>query len=205
MFQKSLFFLLSIFLIPLFCLAQSQVTGIVYHDENGNGRKDRREQVLAGISVSNGVDVVQTNQQGKYTLPVGEDNIIFVIKPNGYRPPVNEYNQPQGYYIHKPHGSPESIYPGVVPTGPLPKFVDFGLVQQDESKEFTALVFGDPQAYNMDEIGYFAKGIVEELKGIENVAFGISLGDIVGDDLVLHQPYIESVAQVGVPWYNDNL
>jgi len=182
--------------------AQSEVTGIVYHDQNGNGKKERRERGLAGIAVSNGVDVVQTDEKGRYTLPVGDDNIIFVIKPQGFRPPVNEFNQPQGYYIHKPVGSPDLIYAGSEPTGPLPKSLDFGLIQQDESDSFTALIFGDPQAYNMNEIEYFAQGIVKELEGIDNIAFGISLGDLVGDDLVLHNPYIQATSKIGIPWYN---
>src|SRR5690606_20854812 len=41
-----------------------------------------------------------------------------------------------------------------------------------------------------------------ELEGIENIGFGLSLGDLVGDDLVLHNPYVQAVSKVGVPWYN---
>lgn len=202
MMKKSILWVALAIFFPFIAVSQSQVTGIVYDDANGNGKKDRREQGLAGVAVSNGVDVVQTDDKGRYVLPIGEDNIIFVIKPSGYRPPVNEFNQPQGYYIHKPHGSPESTYPGVAPTGPLPKSVDFGLIKTDESDAFTALVFGDPQPYNMDEIDFFTRGIVNELAGVEKVAFGISLGDIVGDDLTLHQPYIEAMSAIGIPWYN---
>lgn len=202
MIRKSILVFFTIIFLPFLALTQTQVTGVVYHDQNANGKKERREPGLAGVAVSNGVDVVQTNEKGEYSLPLGSDNIIFVIKPTGFRPPVNEFNQPQGYYIHKPQGSPELKYAGSVPTGLLPKSLDFGLLQQDESAEFTALVFGDPRAYNLDEVGYFAKGIVEELKGIKNIAFGISLGDLVGDDLVLHNPYISAVSEVGVPWYN---
>ncbi len=183
-------------------IAQTTATGYVYEDTNENGQRDRREQGIAGVAVSNGVDVVLTDANGRYQLPVYDDNILFVIKPSGYRVPVNEHNQPQYYYIHKPNGSPELKYPGVAPTGQLPKSVDFGLYANEEPERFTALVFGDPQAYNLDEIRYFYQGIVAELEGVEDVAFGISLGDLVGDDLVLHPPYIEAVGKVGVPWYN---
>src|SRR5690606_8974072 len=139
---------------------------------------------------------------GRYEVPVGKDNILFVIKPAGYKVSVNEFNQPQYYYIHKPEGSPSLTYQGVEPTGKLPNSVDFGLLKYEEPSVFTSLIFGDPQAYTLEEVSFFARGIVSELKGVENIAFGLSLGDLVGDDLVLHSPYIQAVSKVGVSWYN---
>ncbi|RYZ55079.1 MAG: metallophosphoesterase, partial [Sphingobacteriales bacterium] len=100
-------------------------------------------------------------------------------------------------------GSPADFkYKGSSPTGKLPKSVDFVLTPYNEPSTFTSLIFGDPQAYNLKEVDYFAKGIVSELKGIKNIGFGLSLGDLVGDNLVLHNPYIKAVSNVGVPWYN---
>ncbi len=182
--------------------AQTQVTGYVYHDANGNGKRDRGERGIGGVRVSNGLEVVATGENGTYTLPVGKDNIIFVIKPSRYQVPVNEWKQPQFYYIYKPDGSPALKYGGVQPTGALPKSVDFALIPAEESQQFRALIFGDPQAYNHKELDYCAQGIVDEVKGAQNVAFGLSLGDLVGDHLVLHNPYIHAVSAVGVPWYN---
>ncbi|WP_119081066.1 calcineurin-like phosphoesterase C-terminal domain-containing protein [Chitinophaga alhagiae] len=182
--------------------AQQTATGFVFHDANGNGKKDRKEAGIANVSVSNGVDVVATDARGRYQLPVGNDNILFVIKPSGYKVPVNELQQPQYYYIHKPAGSPALKYKGVAPTGKLPSSVDFPLTPSEESGNFTALVFGDPQPYTLDEIGYFSEGIVAEVRGIANIAFGLSLGDLVGDNLDLHNPYIKAVKEVGLPWYN---
>lgn len=51
------------------------------------------------------------------------------------------------------------------------------------------------------------KGIPEvlvsnRLHDAEGYEFGITLGDIVGDDLDLFEPYTESVAKVGQPWFN---
>lgn len=189
-------------LLGLSVQAQSVARGYVYHDLNGNGKKEKKEKGLQGVAVSNGVEVVLTNEKGEYELPVGEDNILFVIKPTGYKVGLNELNQPQYYYIHKPNGSPALNYEGVKPTGKLPKSVDFALVKYEEPTHFTSLIFGDPQAYNLEEVEFFSRGIVNELKGIENIAFGLSLGDLVGDDLVLHSPYIKAVSEVGVPWYN---
>ena len=179
--------------------AQHMATGTVFNDLNQNGKQDRREAGIPNVAVSNGEDVVVTDAKGKYELTVGEDNIVFVVKPSGYTLPLDELNHPQSYYIHKPQGSPKELtYPGVAPTGPLPKSIDFGLQQTEESNQFRALVFGDPQAYTEQEIAFFNRAMVDEVEGIQGVSFGISLGDLVGDDLTLHPKY---KASVGRNWY----
>ena len=48
-------------------LAQS-ASGYVFHDNNKNGIKDVGENGLKGISVSNGIDVIQTDGEGKWSL-----------------------------------------------------------------------------------------------------------------------------------------
>src|SRR5690606_19659847 len=72
----------------------------------------------------------------------------------------------------------------------------------DTNNNFKVLLFGDPQPYTREEVDFFARGIVKEVEGIEAVEFGLSLGDLVGDDLSLFNPYIEAVQRVGIPWYN---
>jgi 3',5'-cyclic AMP phosphodiesterase CpdA len=186
----------------LTCLAQVKISGYVYQDINQNFRKEKREKGIAYVSVTNGVDVVQTDSLGRYTLPVADDQILALIKPAGYDLPENELNLPQFFYIHKPVGSPDFKYKGVAPTGELPKELNFDLLPAKEELEFTALVFGDPQPYDLTEVAFFEKGVISEVIGIANVKFGISLGDLVGDDLSLFKPYQEAVAKVGIPWYN---
>ncbi len=183
-------------------IAQNQATGFVYEDINQNGKKEKGESGIPNVAVSNGREVVLTDSDGKYKLHVGADHTVFVIKPSGYLLPVDDYNLSQFYYTHKPDGSPDLDYSGVVPTGDLPRSVDFGLIRGSEKEDFTMLVFGDPQPYTREEVEYFYKGIVKELEGVENVDFGLSLGDLVGDDLNLFQPYREVVKKVGVPWFN---
>ncbi|MDR1886351.1 MAG: metallophosphoesterase, partial [Prevotellaceae bacterium] len=111
--------------IPVF--GQSVVTGYVFEDLNSNGKKDRKEKGIAQVAVSNGREVSVTDASGKYQLPVEGDNIIFVVKPAGYKTPLDEFNNSCSYYIHKPEGSPDSRYKGVQPTGKLPASVDFAL------------------------------------------------------------------------------
>jgi hypothetical protein len=194
-----------IFLVSLSATSvfAQNIKGYVYHDENGNGKRDRKEVGLANVAVSNGVEVVKTDNQGSYSLPKRETQIVFVIKPSGYQSPLNQDNQPVNYYINKPNGSPADFkYAGSKPTGNLPASLDFPLVKVNESDEFRVLVFGDPQPYTQQEVDFFEKDIVDEVVGIKNVAFGLSLGDLVGNDLSLHSPYIKAVKKIGLPWYN---
>ena len=80
--------------ISTFAFAQQTATGYVFEDVNRNGIKDKKEKGIAHISVSNGVEVVQTEADGKYTLPVQDDNIIFVIKPSQYMTQKNASQLP---------------------------------------------------------------------------------------------------------------
>lgn len=177
-------------------------TGTVFLDSNRNQVKDANEKGLAGVRVSNGQDVVQTDANGKYSLTVSDDTIVFVIKPRGFMTPVDKNRLPKFYYIHKPQGSPNGLkYKGVTPTGPLPETIDFPLIEQDESDTFKVLVFGDTQPSNMREIAWLAHDVIEEVIGTDAV-FGLSLGDLVGDNLNLFHPLNEVIATVGVPWYN---
>lgn len=193
-------------LCSLFCLsgiAQNSVLGYVYLDDNRNGIFDKKEKGLQGVAVSNGKDVVMTNPKGFYQLPTGNDNIIFVIKPAGYQFKNNQYNLPEFYRLHKPLGSPTSYqYKGAAPTGRLPKCLNFALYQQNEPADFSVLVFGDPQPYNLNELGFFSKSIVDDVTVNGQLKFGISLGDIVGDNLDLHQPYKQIMSKLNRTWYN---
>lgn len=183
--------------------AQLTAAGTVYLDDNGNNRLDNEERGIPDVPVSNGEEVVLTDEEGNYSLQVDEDDgRIFVIKPSGYRLPTDDFNRPQFYYFHKPQGSPRLEFPGVEPTGKLPGAINFPLMEDDSNDEFSVLLFGDPQPYTRQEADYFDRDIVSELHNANGYEFGITLGDIVGDDLDLFRPYSESIAKIGVPWFN---
>jgi hypothetical protein len=175
--------------------------GVVFHDANGNRKFDAGEKTLADVRVSNGVQLVKTDANGRYSIEVTDDSIVFVIKPKNWRTPISKTQLPEFYYIHKPAGSPKSKYAGVAPTGPLPKSVDFPLYPQEEPKEFKALMFGDPQPRNQEEVDYNTHDVIEELVGTD-ASFGVTLGDIVFDDLNMFESQAKAIALLGIPWYN---
>ena len=65
--------------------AQETARGYVFYDRDMNGQKDPEEIGLRDVCVSNGRDVVLTDDNGMYELPVDNDDIIFVIQPKGYK------------------------------------------------------------------------------------------------------------------------
>ena len=200
MIKQILFFLSLMFSFSLG--AQSIAKGYVFEDSNSNGKKDPGEKVLPNVAVTNGIEVILSDEAGLYKLPVEQDNIIAVIKPSNYKVAISEDNLPQFFYIHKPLGSPQLKFNGVDPTGKLPQFVDFGLIPSYENENFSALIFGDPQPYTQEEVDFFEKGIISDLKNTEEIPFGLSLGDLVGNDLDLFKPYILAMKKLGIPWYN---
>ncbi len=191
-------------LLPVMGLqAQEIVRGYVYRDLNGNGKKDRREKGIAGVGVSNGSMIVQTDAKGAYQIPVQEGNIIFVIKPSGYRMLLDSHYLPRFYYVHKPAGSPQGLtYKGSAPTGPLPAQINFALMPYDEPEKFSAVVMGDPQTIDEQQLDYFSRGIIDELEGTQGAQFGITLGDLLGDRLHLYPAYKQVMKRTGLPWYN---
>ncbi|MBV6458575.1 MAG: hypothetical protein HONBIEJF_01707 [Fimbriimonadaceae bacterium] len=178
-------------------------SGTVFEDKNGNGRRDVRERGLAGIWVSNQRDFVQTDRQGRWKLPHWNDTVFYVVKPRNWMTPVDHHQVPKFFYVHKPAGSPPSLkFAGVKPTGPLPKSIDFALRRRPEPETFRALFFGDTQPRDVREVDYIFRDIIEPLlHGKEKFEFGVTLGDVVFDDLDVIQPLKEGIALLGLPWY----
>lgn len=179
----------------------TSASGVVYLDANQNRIRDAEEKTLPDVRVSNGREVVATDANGRYLLPVDDDTIIFVIKPRGFRTTQDQDHLSRFYYIHKPAGSPKLDFPGVAPTGPLPTSIDFPLYPTEEPEAFDVLFFGDPQPRDQKEIDYIAHDVVEDLIGA-NAAFGVTLGDILFDDLTLFDSLNRTLGKIGIPWYN---
>jgi hypothetical protein len=182
--------------------AAGPATGIVFHDVDGDGRFSAGDEPLRGIAVSNGEQIVTTNRQGRFEIPYeADDTVFFVLKPRGWQAPLDENHLPHFYYVHKPAGSPDLDYPGIAPTGPLPERLEFPLYPAMEPDRFQAILFADTQPRDQREVDYIAHDVVEELIGTE-ATFGVTLGDILFDDLSLFGSLNRTVGLIGIPWHN---
>lgn len=184
-------------------ISAESARGFVYLDRDQDGKRDPEEKGLPGVLVSNGVEVVQTDSQGGYSIPAIEGGFVFVVKPRGMQTRIDPLHLPRFYYTHKPAGSPDEgfRFQGSPPTGPLPASIDFALSEVEEPDTFDALIVGDPQPASRAEVGHYAHDVVSELLG-RRVLMGLSMGDLVGDDLALYGPLNRVQSTVGVPWYN---
>jgi hypothetical protein len=75
------------------------------------------------------------------------------------------------------------------------------MYRQTEPEHFQVLLFGDTQPRNQTEVNYITEDVVTDLIG-STAAFGVTLGDIVFDDLNVFEPLNQSIALIGIPWYN---
>ncbi|UDL95912.1 calcineurin-like phosphoesterase family protein [Lichenihabitans sp. PAMC28606] len=185
--------------------SSATVRGIVFEDTGITGIRQADSRGVAGVLVSNGREVVKTDADGGYTLPLRDETIIFVIKPAGFTTPVEADTMLHRFYrINQPSGSPVALnltFEGIEPTAPLPASLDFPLTRQDEPAQFEVVLFTDPQPQTPAEVDFIREDVVNALNGTP-AKFGMTLGDMMFDDLSLYGRYNGIIATLGLPWYN---
>ncbi|AAW75517.1 hypothetical protein DXO170_11475 [Xanthomonas oryzae pv. oryzae] len=85
------------------------VVGIVYAERDGRAGRSADEPGVADVAVSNGEQIVRTDAQGRYRLPVRDGQTVFVIKPGDRRfvpaadglPAFWRHDAPSGSAKHK--------------------------------------------------------------------------------------------------------
>lgn len=180
---------------------QNTISGFVFEDINNNQVYDKNDKGISGVSVSNGQDVVETDKNGFYILPVKpvntrDDQVIFISKPDGYDLPLNEYNIPQFYHICRSSVANEYDY------GSYDK-INFPLCPTDTNESFKVLVLGDIQPRDDTEVGYIRDSVSEILSSedYKGYTFAISLGDNVYDNLSLYPHLLDTMSLLGLPIY----
>ncbi len=193
--------------------AATAIKGRVCLDRNRDSVCQKNEKGLGRVLVSDGLNVVKTNFKGEYELPLPTDAdeargmSIFVTQPDGYSVPVDEFNVPQFYYVHKPNGSPLGVegepfrFGGLAPTGALPNEINFPMIWTGHKRKFKIVVAGDTQAYSNTEIGYIRDTIASEWAAINDLQAVIVEGDVMGDDLSLYPRFKEILSVAKAPQY----
>ncbi|MFD0738546.1 calcineurin-like phosphoesterase C-terminal domain-containing protein [Lysobacter koreensis] len=193
-------------------------SGSVFEDRNGNARRDHGEPGVLGVRVSDGVEIVTSDAQGRYTLPAVDGRTAFVIKPPGYTLPVRANGMPDYWHNLRTAPGPALKYGGI-PVA-VPACRDFALRRATPSPNrqaaLSVLLFADPQPKSMADVGYYERDIIASAMqegaidmghGFGKFHFlggaadlGLSLGDIVHDDLALYPALNAATAKLGVPW-----
>ena len=190
-------------------LAQANATGphalvckgSVFIDRDNDGIRDKREKGLAGVAVSDGQSIVRSDQLGRYVLAAKPARSVFMIKPAEYVAAIRADGLPDTWVNLQPDAGPKLRYGGV-PQSATAGCRDFALRAAPKAtpEALEVLVFGDPQLKSMVDADYYARDIVAPLQGKPAARLGISLGDLVSDDLSLF-PALKAIdARMGLPW-----
>lgn len=159
------------------------VSGVVFHDSNGNGLLDAREERLAGLPVSNGDTVVLTNARGYYALPVRKGQSVFPILPANYTLPTRRAVNSSFHYQQCSNAAK----------------VDFALKKKTPKHRFTLNAIGDVQVSDHQEIEYAMRTIWPELLGKDSAEVNIFMGDLVNNNLSLLGEVDELISQLPSP------
>ncbi len=151
---------------------------------------DEQNRPIANVVVNDGINFTTTDAYGMYTLNTDTDkcNFVRISVPAAYELPVNEQNLFRFYLPinRKNNGG-----------------YDFKLKKRTSvDKQFTYMVFSDPQPKNdFHFVRFFTetvpdvKAFVAQLKGD---VYGFVEGDIVSDALHLYPLYTSAVASWGI-------
>ena len=153
---------------------------------NGKGVKN--------VVVSDGYSVVATDSKGKYELEIHPAAVtIFISTPSGYA-----FKNEKGIARH---------YQAVKDIK-AKKPVNFDLVRLDrDDQEHQFVIWADPQVKNADDVEKMMTQSVPDVQqfvaaaGAGALLHGITVGDIVWDELQLFADYNKAVEKMGIPFF----
>lgn len=163
-------------------------------------RKKIKGQVLSNgtglknVVVSDGYTVIITDAKGKYELdPHAAATNIFISTPAGY-----EFKNENGISRH--YHSLKNIRNR--------RNVDFDLIRLDkDDAEHQFIIWADPQVKNQKDVEKMMAQSVPDVQkfvaaaGSGALLHGITVGDIVWDELQLFSDYNTAVEKMGIPFF----
>lgn len=198
------------FLILAGCLLSGAVlaanaSGRVFLDRDADGRRDAGEPGVAGVKLSNGRDIVVSAADGRYTLPIRDGDTVFAIKPPDYRFPMRASGLPAFWRHHVPSGSPKLKYGGIDRSRATRFDVPLLPAERAADAPLDVLVMADPQPKTAQQANFYEQDIITSVLADSAEAprvadLGLTLGDIVDDDLSLYPQMNRATARLRVPW-----
>lgn len=149
---------------------------------------------VANVVISNGYDVVLTNQKGAYELPARrEAQFIFLSTPAGYA-----FTEEKGISRH--YHTLKNVN--------TKKNLNFNLTALDKNdEEHQFIIWADPQVKNDKDVNKMMTHSVPDVQKLVAAAgsgallHGITVGDIVWDELQLFPEYDKAVEKMGIPFF----
>lgn len=182
------------------------LSGVVYDDRDGDGRRRSGEPGIPGVALSDGRTLVLTDAGGRYRIDAAPGSTVFAIKPAGWRLPGDDPARP-GAWRHVPATVRATPKSGGIVAAPASRTFDIGLRRAPaQPGPLSVRVFADPQPKSRIDVGYYGRDIVDSVRAERGpgmpppVQLGASLGDIVNDDLSLYPALNAETRRIGVPW-----
>lgn len=162
----------------------AQHTGRVFEDKNNNGVFDKGERPLKGVSVSDGLNVVQTSGDGTFTL-AGHDKerFVFITTPSGYRTDNKHYRRIEGKNGEYQFGL-QSYNGGRITKGGNHKFVHIA----------------DTEIFNTENHEDWVNDVRDYVKN-EKAAFIIHTGDICYENGLKSHINLMNTANMDCPMF----
>jgi hypothetical protein len=174
---------------------------MVFNDSNRNGIFDLQEKGVPGVGVSNGNHIVYSDANGRFSLEAGAGQTVFVVKPAGYTLPLRADGLPD-FFSNQASEALNLKYGGVKKSdNPCRSFALWPTKETTQQKNsLEVLIFGDPQPKSLKDVDYYQQDIVQPIIGKHKAKLGISLGDIVHDDLSLLSEIKRVDKALNTPW-----
>ncbi|RZK50645.1 MAG: metallophosphoesterase [Pedobacter sp.] len=174
-----------------FIALQAPAMGSLKHDSTISGKVSYQGKGIAKAVLSDGFSVVQTDKEGNYQIQVNPlAHAIFLSTPAGYE--FNSFNHVTQQYEHL---GARNQY----------NFKLQKLKQNDDHHHF--IIWADPQVKNKSDVEKMMTTSVPDVQevvksiGKNALIHGITVGDIVWDNLFLYEDYNQAVAKMGIPFF----
>jgi len=175
-------------------LANQLPASATRHSSSLKGRVTASGKGLAGVVVSDGYNVVATDHKGRFEFEVHPDAItVFVSTPSGYEF-IQEKNIARHYKSVKQINFKKGLH-----------FEFRRLDKDDHQHQF--FIWADPQVKNAKDVEKMMEQSVPDVQkwvkaaGKGALLHGITVGDIVWDELALFADYDRAVHQMGIPFF----
>ncbi len=158
--KRSILYFLFTLLFPAATGLANSLSGYVFLDKNSNGIRDKNEEGIKGVVVSDQVQVIETTAEGYYQFgDVKGFGIVFISLPNGYKTITS-------FWQKIPAGSQGQL--------------DFALLKTDSLIEFRFIHASDTHVSekSLDRMEKLRR-IIEQVKP----DFMVVTGDLVRDAL----------------------
>ncbi|MFT3980291.1 MAG: calcineurin-like phosphoesterase family protein [Ferruginibacter sp.] len=172
---------------------QTPLSALVAADKKIKGRIRSNGKGMEGVVVSDGYTVVATDSKGKFEFEVHPDAVTFFIST----PAGHAFIQEKSIARH---------YRQVTDIN-FKKEVKFDLVKLDKNdEEHRFFIWADPQVKNQKDV---EKMMTQTLPDMQQMIastpgallHGITVGDIVWDELKLFADYSKAVEQMNIPFF----